>query len=90
MPTENSKLTAKTNNVEDKRSGADQKGFDFDVTEWLEGERLEHEKRMRELGCLPCKTNKEHSGSNKHASKRGSMRTQAAKTQKKRLKKSGN
>jgi len=23
----------------------------FDVVEWLEGERQEHEKRMQELGC---------------------------------------
>jgi hypothetical protein len=27
----------------------------FDVVEWLDGERLEHERRMQELGC-PCKS----------------------------------
>lgn len=30
---------------------ADMGEVDFDVMEWLEGERLEHERRMQELGC---------------------------------------
>jgi len=30
----------------------------FDVVEWLEGERLEHERRMQELGSL-CKSAEE-------------------------------
>jgi hypothetical protein len=32
----------------------------FDVAEWLEGERLEHERRMQELGS-PCKSTEEPS-----------------------------
>jgi hypothetical protein len=31
--------------------------MDFEVTEWLESERLEHERRMQQIGC-PCKSPK--------------------------------
>lgn len=49
MPTE---IRKRSNEADVKRyPDIDPVEMSFDVLEWLEGERLEHEKRMRELGC---------------------------------------
>jgi hypothetical protein len=36
----------------DQPKGIDSAKMNFDVVEWLEGERLEHERKMQELGYL--------------------------------------
>lgn len=53
MPT---RIRKRSNGADISRSAnIDSTEMDFDVLEWLEGERLEHERRMQELGC-PCKS----------------------------------
>ena len=43
----------------------------FDVVEWLDGERLEHERRMQELG-YPCESKEEFSKPSERQSRRKS------------------
>jgi len=49
-------IRKRSNGANINRSGDMDSGeMDFDVLEWLEGERLEYERRMQELGC-PCRS----------------------------------
>lgn len=48
MPTRISKRADETNINQPK-------DMNFDVSEWLESERVEHERRMQQLGCF-CDT----------------------------------
>jgi hypothetical protein len=56
-------MPARANKQADETDITPSKGMDsaemsFDVAEWLEGERLEHERRMQELGCSCTSTEK--------------------------------
>jgi hypothetical protein len=56
MPAGNRKRSNKADIHRSKDMGS--AGMNFDVVEWLEGERLEHDRRMQELGC-PYKSTEE-------------------------------
>jgi len=57
MPTRNSKKSKGSNNRE--KVVLKPEITDFEVLEWLESERMEHERRMQELGCSFFSTRKE-------------------------------
>jgi hypothetical protein len=42
----------------DRSADTDSEEMSFDVLEWLESERLEHERRMQQLGCPSKSTEK--------------------------------
>jgi hypothetical protein len=50
MPNKISKRASKAN--VDKHKDMNPAEMSFDVAEWLEGERAEHERRMQQLGCF--------------------------------------
>lgn len=57
MPMSNSK---KSNGPDNHKNAALKPEItDFEVLEWLESERMEHERRMQELGCSLLSTRKE-------------------------------
>ena len=56
MPTRISKRTDETNVNQPKDMNLAE--MNFDVSEWLESERVEHERRMQQLGCF-CDTTEE-------------------------------
>lgn len=57
VPTTTSKRARRKNSGQSAQINATE--LSFDVQEWLEGERIEHERRMLELGFPPDSTEKQ-------------------------------
>jgi hypothetical protein len=57
VPTRTSKRARRKNNGQSAQTNVTE--MSLDVQEWLEGERIEHERRMLELGFPPNSTEKQ-------------------------------